>query len=225
MIRLENFTITDNRKREILKDVNIFIPSGSIVSIDGDQSKGKTSLLKAIGLVNKPNKGSVYLLGKNVKKLNRNEISDLRREIGIVYQENKFFEDFDLELNITYPLVLKRGNKKDIDLALRELIPWLSLEGLMKKSILELSNAELKLAQFARAIIGRPRILLLDNFFLDLEKNIQSKINYLIIALNKIGTSVLIFGPKPLGDTIKFYKKYSINSKNLIEIKNKKNEL
>ena len=225
MIRLENFTITDNRKREILKDVNIFIPSGSIVSIDGDQSKGKTSLLKAIGLVNKPNKGSVYLLGKNVKKLNRNEISDLRREIGIVYQENKFFEDFDLELNITYPLVLKRGNKKDIDLALKELIPWLNLEGLMKKSILELSNAELKLAQFARAIIGRPRILLLDNFFLDLEKNIQSKINYLIIALNKIGTSVLIFGPKPLGDTIKFYKKYSINSKNLIEIKNKKNEL
>ncbi len=222
MIRLENFTITDNRKREILKDVNIFIPSGSIVSIDGDQSKGKTSLLKAIGLVNKPNKGSVYLLGKNVKKLNRNEISDLRREIGIVYQENNFFEDFDLELNITYPLVLKRGNKKDIDLALRELIPWLSLEGLMKKSILELSNAELKLAQFARAIIGRPRILLLDNFFLDLEKNIQSKINYLIIALNKIGTSVLIFGPKPLGDTIKFYKKYSINSKNLIETQKEK---
>ena len=222
MIRLENFTITDNRKREILKDVNIFIPSGSIVSIDGDQSKGKTSLLKAIGLVNKPNKGSVYLLGKNVKKLNRNEISDLRREIGIVYQENNFFEDFDLELNITYPLVLKRGNKKDIDLALRELIPWLSLEGLMKKSILELSNAELKLAQFARAIIGRPRILLLDNFFLDLEKNIQSKINYLIIALNKIGTSVLIFGPKPLGDKIKFYKKYSINSKNLIETQKEK---
>ena len=222
MIRLENFTITDNRKREILKDVNIFIPSGSIVSIDGDQSKGKTSLLKAIGLVNKPNKGSVYLLGKNVKKLNRNEISDLRREIGIVYQENNFFEDFDLELNITYPLVLKRGNKKDIDLALRELIPWLSLEGLMKKSILELSNAELKLAQFARAIIGRPRILLLDNFFLDLEKNIQSKINYLIVALNKIGTSVLIFGPKPIGDTIKFYKKYSINGKNLIETQKEK---
>ena len=222
MIRLENFTITDNRKREILKDVNIFIPSGSIVSIDGDQSKGKTRLLKAIGLVNKPNKGSVYLLGKNVKKLNRNEISDLRREIGIVYQENNFFEDFDLELNITYPLVLKRGNKKDIDLALRELIPWLSLEGLMKKSILELSNAELKLAQFARAIIGRPRILLLDNFFLDLEKNIQSKINFLIVALNKIGTSVLIFGPKPLGDTIKFYKKYSINSKNLIETQKEK---
>ena len=91
----------------------------------------------------------------------------------------------------------------------------------MKNSISQLSYVELKLAQFARAIIGRPRILLLDNFFSDLEENMEKKINYLILALNKIGTSIIIFGPPPKGDTIKFNKQYNINEEDLKEIEKK----
>ena len=96
-----------------------------------------------------------------------------------------------------------------------------NVEGLMKNSISQSSYVELKLAQFARAIIGRPRILLLDNFFSDLEENMEKKINYLILALNKIGTSIIIFGPPPKGDTIKFNKQYKISDSGLIEIERK----
>ena len=126
--------------------------------------------------------------------------------------------DFDLEYNILYPLILKGEKIIDINLALKELLPWLHLEGLMKNSISQSSYVELKLAQFARAIIGRPRVLLLDDFFSDLEENIEKKINYLILALNKIGTSIIIFGSPPKGDTIQFNKQYEINEKGLIEI-------
>ena len=83
--------------------------------------------------------------------------------------------DFDLEYNIIFPLILKGEKIIDIKLALKELLPWLQLEGLMKNSISQSSYVELKLAQFARAIIGRPRILLLDNFFSDLEENMEKK--------------------------------------------------
>ena len=218
MIRLENISIINNMNEIIIKEVSLFIPSGSIISVDGKHSEGKTRLLNIIGLLEKPYTGNLYLLGKNIQRLNENELSDIHREIGIVFQENKFVDNFNLRLNIIFPLILKKEKAKDIDLALMELLPWLSLEKKVNKSIKQLSNAELRLAQFARAIIGRPRILLLDNFFTDIEERVQKKINYLLLALNKIGTTIIIFGKVPKNNEINYNKKFSIANKNLIEI-------
>ncbi len=218
MIRLENISIINNMNEIIIKEVSLFIPSGSIISVDGKHSEGKTRLLNIIGLLEKPYIGNLYLLGKNIQRLNENELSDIHREIGIVFQENKFVDNFNLRLNIIFPLILKKEKAKDIDLALMELLPWLSLEKKINKSIKQLSNAELRLAQFARAIIGRPRILLLDNFFTDIEERVQKKINYLLLALNKIGTTIIIFGKVPKNNEINYSKKFSIANKNLIEI-------
>ena len=192
MIRLENISIKGYETRLLFKELNIFMTSGSIVSINGSPRMGKTKLFKTMALLEKPYQGSVHLLGKNINKLSRSEISSIQREIGIVYQENFFVHNFNLEYNIIFPLILKGEKIVDIKLALKELLPWLQLEGLMQNNISQLSYVELKLAQFARAIIGRPRILLLDNFFSDLEENMEKKINYLILALNKIGTSITV---------------------------------
>ena len=217
MIRLENFSIESNIGRNLIKDVNLFIPSGSTVSVIGKHSIGKTMLARAIGLIDKPAHGNLYLLGKNISKLSRSELSSIHNEIGIVFQENYFINEFDLETNIIFPLILKNEKKNDISQALRELLPWLSLEKVIKEKVHKLSIAELKLAQFARAIIGRPRILLLDNFFKDIDSDIQKKINYLIFALKKIGTTVIVFGEYPGDSSIKFNKRYEIYNKNLEE--------
>ncbi len=217
MIRLENFSIKSNIGRNLIKDVNLFIPSGSTVLIIGKHSIGKTMLARAIGLVDKPANGNLYLLGKNINKLSRSELSSIHSEIGIVFQENYFINEFNLETNIIFPLILKNEKRNDITQALRELLPWLSLEKVIKEKVYNLSLAELKLAQFARAIIGRPRILLLDNFFNDVDRGIQKKINYLILALKKIGTTVIIFGESPDDNSINFNKRYEIYNKNLEE--------
>ena len=217
MIRLENFSIENSTGRNLIKDVNLFIPSGSTVLIIGKHSIGKTMLARAIGLVDKPADGNLYLLGKNISKLSRSELSRIHSEIGIVFQENYFINEFDLETNIIFPLILKNEKRNDIAQALRELLPWLSLEKVIKEKIYNLSIAELKLAQFARAIIGRPRVLLLDNFFKDVDKSIEKKINYLILALKKIGTTVIIFGELPNDSSLNFNKRYEIYNKNLVE--------
>ena len=217
MIRLENFSLESNIGISLIKDVNLFIPSGSTILITGKHSIGKTMLARAIGLVDKPAAGNLYLFGKNISKLSRSELSSIHSEIGIVFQENYFINEFDLETNIIFPLILKNEKKNDIVQALRELLPWLSLERVIKEKIYNLSIAELKLAQFARAIIGRPRILLLDNFFKDVESGIQKKINYLILALKKIGTTVIVFGGSPDDSSINFNKRYEIYNKNLEE--------
>ena len=217
MIRLENFSIKSNTGKNLIKDVNLFIPSGSTVLIIGKHSIGKTMLARVIGLIDKPNGGNLYLLGKNISRLSRSELSSIHNEIGIVFQENYFVNEFDLETNIIFPLILKNEKKNDIAQALRELLPWLSLEKVIKKKVCKLSMAELKLAQFARAIIGRPRILLLDSFFKDVDNAIKKKINYLILALKKIGTTVIVFGESPNDSSINFNKKYEIYNKNLEE--------
>ena len=219
MIRLENFSLESNVGIHLIKDVNLFIPSGSTILVIGKHSVGKTMLARAIGLVDKPASGNLYLFGKNISKLNRSELSSIHNEIGIVFQENYFINEFDLETNIIFPLILKNEKRNDISQALRELLPWLNLERVIKEKIYNLSIAELKLAQFARAIIGRPRILLLDNFFKDVEGTIQKKINYLILALKKIGTTVIVFGELPDDSSIKFNKRYEIYNKSLEERK------
>ena len=217
MIRLENFSIKSNAGKNLVKDVNLFIPSGSTVLIIGKHSIGKTMLARVIGLIDKPYGGNLYLLGKNISRLSRSELSSIHNEIGIVFQENYFVDEFDLETNIIFPLILKNEKKNDIAQALRELLPWLSLEKVIKEKVCKLSIAELKLAQFARAIIGRPRILLLDSFFKDVDNTIKKKINYLILALKKIGTTVIVFGETPDDSAINFNKKYEIYNKNLEE--------
>ena len=217
MIRLENFSIESNIGINLIKDVNLFIPSGSTILITGKHSIGKTMLARTIGLVDKPAAGNLYLLGKNISKLSRFELSSMHNEIGIVFQENYFINEFNLETNIIFPLILKNEKRNDIDQALRELLPWLSLEKVIKEKVNNLSIAELKLAQFARAIIGRPRILLLDNFLKDVDSGIQKKIIYLILALKKIGTTVIFFGGSPDDNSINFNKKYEIYNKNLEE--------
>lgn len=217
MIRLENFSIENNSGRKLIKDLNLFIPSGSTILIQGKHSIGKSMLIKTIGMVKKPAYGNLYLLGKNINKLNRSELSRLHSEIGIVFQDNNFIYDFDLETNIIFPLILKKERRNDISQALKELLPWLSLERVIKKEVYKLSKAELKLAQFARAIIGRPRILLLDSFFQDIDKDIQKKINYLILALKKIGTTIIIFSNPFENISVDFNKKYIINNQSLQE--------
>ena len=217
MIRLENFSLKSNTGENLIKDVNLFIPSGSTVLIIGKHSCGKTMLARAIGLIDKPAGGNLYLLGKNISRLSRTELSSIHNEIGIVFQENYFVNEFDLETNIIFPLILKNEKKNDITQALKELLPWLSLEKVIKEKVYKLSEAELKLAQFARAIIGRPRILLLDNFFKNVDIGIQKKINYLILALKKIGTTVIVFGGSPDDNAINYNKRYEIYNKNLEE--------
>ena len=217
MIRLENFSIKSNTGENLIKDVNLFIPSGTTVLIIGKHSIGKTMLARVIGLIDKPYGGNLYLLGKNISRLSRSELSSIHNEIGIVFQENYFVNEFDLETNIIFPLILKNEKKNDIAQALRELLPWLSLEKVIKEKVCKLSMAELKLAQFARAIIGRPRILLLDSFFKDLDNAIKKKINYLILALKKIGTTVIVFGDSQEDTSINFNKIYEIYNKNLEE--------
>jgi len=106
LIRLENIFIKTDENKNLISDVNIFIPSGSIISITGVPGSGKTKLFQVMGLQDKSNKGNLFILGKNINKLNRNELSDLHSEISLVCDKNDLIDTLGVEENIIFPLIL-----------------------------------------------------------------------------------------------------------------------
>ena len=220
MIKLENIYLENSEGQYLFNDINIFISSGSLVLIKGNPSQGKTRLMKTMAMIEKPKRGKVSIMGKNIFKLEENEISNLHKNIGIVFQEDMLLKNINVYDNISLPLIFRNEKVREINLALKELIPWLNLGSIIKKKILDLSSSEKKLVQFARAIIGRPRILLLDNFFNSIHEDFEKKIVYLILALNRIGTTVIIFGEEPIFQKLKFIGTYSIKDKTLKALDN-----
>ena len=218
MIRLENLLIKFNKNNTLIGDINIFIPSGSLISVLGKPGSGKTMLFKVLGLKDKASSGNLFILGKNVNKLNRNELSSLHREISLVGEDNDLIDNLSVEENIILPLIVTNKSKDEIEIAVNELVSWLNINNILEKNILHLSNYEKKMGQFARAIIIRPRLLLLDNFFTGLNDDYEKKISYLLLALKKIGTTIISFRGENSGGILSYNESYKIENSLLIKI-------
>ena len=218
MIRLENIFIKLNENDTLIENINIFIPSGSLVSIFGHPGTGKTKLLKVLGLQEKATKGNLYILGKNINKLKRNELAVLHSEISVVHDKNDLIDNLGVADNITLPLVCMKKKKGEIEIAVNELTSWLNINELLKKDVSYLSKSEEKLVQFARAIITRPRVLLLDNFFNSLSADTEKKVSYLLLALKKIGTTVISFSNENYKNILNFNEVYKIDKSLLVKI-------
>ena len=83
-------------------------------------------------MLEKPRKGKLFVMGKEVSRLNNREISNLYKQIGLVLEEDLLIDNINVADNILLPLILRNENRKEIALALKELIPWLNLEDLIK---------------------------------------------------------------------------------------------
>ena len=220
MIKLEDIIIRTNKGKIILENINLFFPTGSVIWVDGSPGSGKTSLINLLGLVTPPLEGSYSFMGKKLKKLHKKEILQCRKEISIVFEKRIFIENFSVKENIIFPMIINNDRIEEIEYTLKELIPWLNLDNIIDESIYSLSSSEIKTVQFARAIITRPRLLLIDNFFSNIESSLEKKMIYLTLALNKIGTTVVIVGKSPENSLISYDLKYNITNKTINEVRN-----
>ena len=218
MIRLENLSLKLKENEFLVNNINLFIPSGHLISITGPPGSGKTKLFKVLGLQEKASNGNLYILGKNTKKLDRDEIAHLHNEISLVEETNDLIYNIGVKENIILPLISMNKRKEDIEIALNELVSWLKIENILKKNISRLSHYEQKVVQFSRAIITRPRILLLDNFFLNIDSEIQKKTSFLLLALKKIGTTIINFSYHDTDNFLEYNDSYKIQNLSLIKI-------
>ncbi len=211
MIDFERVSLKYSEKNYILKDVYFSVKPGGFICVDGKASSGKTSLVKLIGLLKSPTSGRIRLFGRNVSKLNRNDLSHLHKRIGIVFQNIRFIDNLNVRENIILPLIIMKESKKDTDSAVEELLTWLGIKSIADKYIDSLSSIELKIANLARAIISRPKLILVDDFFSGTDRASNEKFVNLLGALNKLGATIVVTGKLPVTKNHTKVKKYIID--------------
>lgn len=150
--------------KPILDGISFALARGETKAIFGVAGSGKSTLLKlAMGLV-RPDSGRIYVLGKDITQMREEELFELRRSIGMVFQESALFDSLRVRDNVAYRL-MEEGDVSDdeIDKRVREALSFVELEHTIDKFPSELSGGMRRRVAIARAIITQPEILLYDS--------------------------------------------------------------
>jgi cell division transport system ATP-binding protein len=192
MIQLFQVYKNFGSKNPALLDINLTVKKGEFIFITGPSGAGKTTLLKIIFCAEKPTSGNALVDGRNLNRIKDEELSLLRRRIGVVFQDFKLlprrtvFENVALTLEITgSPLSLIR---KKVHQTLR----YLSLANKEGYYPPQLSGGEQQRVAIARAIVNNPLILLADEPTGNLDPDLTMEIMALLKEIHIRGTTVLV---------------------------------
>ena len=151
-------------EKPVLEGISFRLAKGETKAIFGVAGSGKSTILKlALGLL-KPDAGHIYVLGEDVTQMPEDTLFDLRRQIGMVFQESALFDSLTVRENVAFRL-LEEGDVSDeeVEKRVREALRFVELEDTVDKFPAELSGGMRRRVAIARAIITQPEILLYDS--------------------------------------------------------------
>lgn len=177
---------------EVLSDITFALPPASFYFLTGPSGAGKSSLLRLMYLANRPSRGMVSLFGKDVSKISRQALPELRRSIGLVFQDFRLLNHQSVFDNVALPLRVAGGKESQIRKFVSELLQWVGLGDVLESLPSTLSGGEQQRVAIARAVISRPRLLLADEPTGNVDAAIAVRLLYLFEELHRMGTSVVI---------------------------------
>lgn len=193
MIRFEKVGLRyEGGANEVLKDVTFSIEENSFQFLTGPSGAGKTSLLQLMFLSLKPNRGLIRVFGKETARLNHDELAELRRNIGIVFQEFRLLDHLTTFENVALPLRVQGKMESDYRQDVAELLDWVGLGNRMHVYPPVMSGGEKQRAAIARALISRPKLLLADEPTGNVDPPLARRLLRLFTELHKAGTSIII---------------------------------
>ena len=164
-----------------LRGVNLKVESGDFLAILGPSGSGKSTLLNLIGALDKPTEGNMLIEGVDVSTLNDDQLADLRRRIGFVFQFFNLIPRFTARENVELSMAIAALSKADRRRRTEDLLETVGLRERMNHRPAELSGGEQQRVAIARALANNPKFLLMD----EPTGNIDSKTASEIIGLIK----------------------------------------
>lgn len=192
IVQFENVGMSYRAGPEILGDISFELEPGSFHFLTGASGAGKSSLLKMIYLALAPSRGSVAVLGYDIAGIGRNALPDLRRRIGIVFQDFRLIESLTALENVALALEVAGARGREVREHVGELLEWVGLTGRADAKPADMSGGERQRVAVARAVINNPDLLLADEPTASVDRAIATRILYLFEELNRMGTTVLI---------------------------------
>lgn len=192
LIQFKNVGLRYNTGPEILRDLDLTVKSGSFHFLTGASGTGKTTLLKLLYLGQVPTRGLINMFDQDILSLDRVQMAQLRRQIGIVFQDFKLLNHLTAYDNVALPLRIMGISEDSIKKTVTELLNWVGLGDKMDCRPLTLSGGEQQRIAITRAVINRPRLLLADEPTGNVDRKIGLKLLTLFEELNKLGTTIII---------------------------------
>jgi cell division transport system ATP-binding protein len=178
--------------QEALKDVSFSLEPGELAFLTGRSGAGKSTLLKLIPAIERPSAGSVVVNGQNVGALKRAAIPHLRRNLGLVFQDQKLLYDRSVYDNVMLPLAFSAHAPREAARRARAALDKVNLLGREKANPIQLSGGEQQRLAIARAVVNRPAILVADEPTANLDAESAARILDIFVAFNQVGVTVLI---------------------------------
>jgi cell division transport system ATP-binding protein len=192
MIRFDQVHKRYPNGREALAGVSFNIEDGELAFLTGHSGAGKSSILKLIALIERATRGQVFINNQNTSKIKPRGIPLFRRQIGVVFQDHKLLHDRPVADNVALPLIIAGVPRREIDKRVRASLDQVGLLGKEKSRPLELSTGEQQRVGIARAIVGKPTLLIADEPTGNLDPELAVEIMNLFKRFNEVGVTVVI---------------------------------
>ena len=192
MIRFENVGLRYGMGPEILRDLSFQVAARSFQFLTGPSGAGKTTLMRLFSLSLKPTRGLITMFDRDASLLEKSDLPELRRRIGVVFQDFRLLDHLTTFENVALPLRVVGKDEASYRADVVEFLRWVGLGDRMHAFPPVLSGGEKQRAAIARALIGKPEILLADEPTGNVDPPLARRLMRLFVELNRSGTSVVI---------------------------------
>lgn len=192
LVRFENVGLRYGVGTELLRDLTFDIAPSSFQFLSGPSGSGKTTLLRMMLANLKPTRGMVQVFGQDVARMDKDQMTAVRRKIGIVLQDFRLLDHLTTYENVALPLRVQGQSEDSYRAEVIELLRWVGLGDRMHVPPVILSGGEKQRAAIARALIVRPQLLLADEPTGNVDPALAKRLVRLFIELNKLGTAIVM---------------------------------
>ncbi len=192
MISFQNVSKVYNNNSVALENINFSIKPNEFVSLVGRNGAGKSTVIRLLIGEEKPTKGRVIFGPYEVNKLKTNELSVLRRQIGIVFQDFRLLPTKNAYENIAFALEVEGRPQSEIDQYVPQVLDMVGLSHRAYNFPHELSGGEKQRVALARAMIHRPAVVVADEPTGNLDPINTAEILKLLLKINELGTTVIL---------------------------------